>query len=466
MLQAYFYNILLDYFPFDPTLDQLRMFEHLAALACAPEGQLLVINGYAGTGKTSAMGTFVKVAKKQGCTCVLLAPTGRAAKVLALSAQEPVRTIHRAIFRQKTAGALGSEFSLDRNRYEDVIFIVDEASLISNQGGSRGFGSGRLLDDLIQYVCSGRRCGLVLMGDSAQLPPIFEQESYALSRTYLSAYDMHVEAISLKDVVRHQEASEIIQCATQLRLLQEKQVFQYPKFKVGADVRRIGGGELLESLDEAYGTYGEEEVMIITSSNKRAMQYNIGVRNTILYRESELERGDRLMIVKNNYFWTEGVEELSFLANGEVAQVQRVGRSVSLYGFRFVELNLLFESLNNLELDVLLNMDSLSSPGAALTREQEEGLYEAVRSDYDGFRGRDLMKELRKNKYYNALQAKYAYAITCHKAQGGQWAAVFIDYAVFDNDQLNMDYLKWLYTALTRAQKEVYLVNFPEAFFG
>ncbi len=460
-----FFYTLIEALPFEATADQRSLFDVLSRLTGHREEAIILVKGYAGTGKTSALGAFVNALKREKYKYVLMAPTGRAAKVMEAAAQANAKTIHRCIYRQKNANNPGAAFELDRNRHTDTLFIIDEASLISNTGSNGIFGTGRLLDDLMRYLLSGKRCRLVILGDTAQLPPVFEQDSPALSKSYMESYGYPVEEVCLSQIVRIQQESQIINNAHQIRLLQEKDTFKYPQLETGKDVLSIHGGELLEMLEQAYNRHGEEEVIVITGSNKRATQYNIGIRNTLLYRDSELQAGDRLMVVKNNYFWTEEVEELNFLANGEMAEVQRVGRHHEMYGFRFAEATLLFPHLHGLELDVMLNLDSLNSAEASLNQHQQEALFQAVKEDYNDLKSADRNKNMRKNPYFNALQVKYAYAITCHKAQGGQWQSVFVDYGIFHAEQLNKEYLRWLYTAITRATQQVFLVNFPKNFF-
>ena len=425
----------------------------------------MVLRGAAGTGKTTLAAAIVRALLGLKQKLMLLAPTGRAAKVFAQYAGSSAYTIHRRIYRQKSAGDLSS-FSLSDNLYRDMLFIVDEASMISAYGGdSNTFGSGSLLADLVHYVYQGQNCRLLLIGDHAQLPPVGEEESPALSTAVLHSLGLNTHEACLNEVLRQSRQSGILWNATRVRTMMTPVRIRFQGF---SDIVNVSGSELIESLASSYSRVGMDETMVVTRSNKRAVIYNRGIRNTVLDREEELCRGDQLMIVKNNYYWSErlrgddGSVPLSFLANGDSCVVQRVRNVHELYGFRFADVTILLPDYDNLEFTATVMLDTLSSEAPALTREQQEQLYVRVMEDYaDIPLKQDRLKALRNDAHYNALQVKYGYAVTCHKAQGGQWAHVYIDQGYMTDDMLTPDYLHWLYTALTRATEKVFLVNWP-----
>ena len=423
---------------------------------------VMILRGSAGTGKTTLAGAIVRAMNVLKQKMILLAPTGRAAKVFALNAGHPAYTIHRRIYRQKSAGDI-SAFNLNFNNNRDTLFMIDEASMIANQGyGESAFGSGCLLDDLMQFVYSGQNCRMVLVGDKAQLPPVGEDESPALMSDVLRAYGMKVYECDLNQVLRQSEDSGILWNATRIRTLIDDWILPKIRFQGFGDIVRVPGDELIESLATSYSRVGMDETMVITRSNKRANIYNQGIRNTVLDREDELCRGDQLMIVKNNYYWTEQSKEISFLANGDIAVVQRVRNVQELFGFRFADVTMTLPDYDNYELTATVILDSLTTESPALSREQQEQLYNAVMEDYADIPLKaDRIKQLKKDKYFNALQIKFAYAVTCHKAQGGQWAHVYIDQGYMTDDMLTPDYIHWLYTAFTRATEKLFLVNWP-----
>ena len=423
---------------------------------------VMILRGSAGTGKTTLAGAIVRAMNVLKQKMILLAPTGRAAKVFALNAGHPAYTIHRRIYRQKSAGDI-SAFNLNFNNNRDTLFMIDEASMIANQGyGESAFGSGCLLDDLMQFVYSGQNCRMVLIGDKAQLPPVGEDESPALMSDVLRAYGMKVYECDLNQVLRQSEDSGILWNATRIRTLIDDWILPKIRFQGFADIVRVPGDELIESLATSYSRVGMDETMVITRSNKRANIYNQGIRNTVLDREDELCRGDQLMIVKNNYYWTEQSKEISFLANGDIAVVQRVRNVQELFGFRFADVTMTLPDYDSYELTATVILDSLTTESPALSREQQEQLYNAVMEDYADIPLKaDRIKQLKKDKYFNALQIKFAYAVTCHKAQGGQWAHVYIDQGYMTDDMLTPDYIHWLYTAFTRATEKLFLVNWP-----
>ena len=449
-----------------PTPEQTHALDVFAQFMTDRSDQVvMILRGSAGTGKTTLASAIVKamVALKQ--KLLLLAPTGRAAKVFSLNAGHAAYTIHRRIYRQKSAGDLSS-FNLNDNLNRDTLFIVDEASMIANLGlGETAFGSGCLLDDLMQFVYSGQCCRLLLIGDKAQLPPVGEEESPALMAAALRGYGMRVYETDLNQVLRQNQESGILWNATQIRqMITHDSMTQLPKIRFTGftDIRMVPGSELIDALSTSYSRMGTDETIVITRSNKRANIYNQGIRNQVLDCEDELCRGDQLMIVKNNYFWTDGSKEIPFLANGDIAVVQRVRHVHELYGFRFAEVTMLFPDYDDFELTATVCLDTLTSEAPALTREQQEQLFNAVMEDYaDITVMAERIKKLKGDRYYNALQVKFAYAVTCHKAQGGQWAHVYLDQGYMTDDMLTPDYIHWLYTAFTRATEQLYLVNWP-----
>lgn len=468
MINNYLEFQIKEYFPYKPTIEQEKALKALALflLSTSPD-VIFVLRGYAGTGKTSLIGALVKAMDALKQKSVLLAPTGRAAKVFSGYASHPAFTIHKKIYRQRSFSNDTDNFSIADNLHSHTLFIVDEASMIANEGISGSvFGTGRLLDDLIQFVYSGVGCRLLLMGDTAQLPPIGETESPALSAGVLKGYGMEVVEVDLTEVVRQEQDSGILWNATLLRrLIVKDDCFSLPCFKLSgfADIQRLNGDELIDTLTSCYERDGMEETMVICRSNKRANLYNKGIRNSILYREDELNTGDVLMIVKNNYYWTEGEKDIDFIANGDTAKVQRIRRQRELYGFRFQEVLLAFPDYNDLEIEANILLDTLHADTPALAKAESDKLFYSVWEDYGEVTvKKERMKKLKSDPYYNALQVKYAYAITCHKAQGGQWKNVFLDQGYMSNEYLTPDYFRWLYTAFTRATERLYLVNYPK----
>ncbi len=468
MINNYLERQIKEIFHFQPTKEQDFVIKMLATFLLSPKSDLLfLLRGYAGTGKTSLVGALVKTLDMLKQKTILLAPTGRAAKVLSSYANHPAFTIHKKIYRQKSFADESASFSICDNLNKHTLFLVDEASMISNEGLSGSmFGSGRLLDDLIQYVYSGEGCRLLILGDTAQLPPVGEEQSPALSAMMLAGYGLEVMEANLTQVVRQAESSGILWNATALRkLLVQDECYSLPKIRITGfpDVKVVPGNELMEALEACYDNDGLEETIVVCRSNKRANIYNNGIRSRILWREGELNNGDLLMIAKNNYYWTEQEKDMDFIANGELAVVQRVRRQSELYGFRFVDVTLTFPDQDNYELDANLLLDTLQSESPALTRADADRLFNAVLEDYaDIPLKRERMKKMKADPYYNALQVKYAYAVTCHKAQGGQWKNVFIDQGYMSDEYLSPDYFRWLYTAFTRATGTLYLVNYPQ----
>ncbi len=481
-------------FAHEPTNEQylvVRKWEEF--LLSRKPNTLFLLKGYAGTGKTSLVAALVKTLLQLKQSVMLLAPTGRAAKVFSSYADAPAYTIHKRIYRQKSIVDMDN-FQTNINLHKHTLFVVDEASMISNEGlaGSM-FGTGRLLDDLMQFVYSCEGCRLILVGDTAQLPPVGEEESPALCKGVLEGYDLDVTEIKLTEVVRQEQESGILWNATHLRqLMQDELYYDFPRLRTNfPDVCVMPGDELIEALESSYHHCGMDQTIVVTRSNKRANIFNNGIRGRILDYEDELSGNDLVMVAKNNYYWTERINgnvnpefkiqnskfkaqnsqlstpssqlSTSFLANGDVAVVRRFRNERQLYGFRFADATLRFPDYDNMELDVTVLLDTLQSEAPALTRQQQEQLFNAVWEDYPEIRDkRERMKRLRQDPYYNALQIKYAYAVTCHKAQGGQWQHVYIDQGYVTEEMLTPDYFRWLYTALTRATEKVFLVNWPK----
>lgn len=451
-----------------PTPEQENTMNLLADFLLSTDSDgVFLLKGYAGTGKTSMVSALVKTLDELKQKCILLAPTGRAAKVFSHYAGHPAYTIHRRIYRQRTFSNELDNFTMNVNLHQHTLFIVDEASMISNDGLSGNmFGSGRLLDDLIQYVYGGQGCRLVLVGDTAQLPPVGEDESPALSADVLKGYGLSVTEYVLTQVVRQKLDSGILYNATGLRMQMSEDCFGVmPRIRTAGfpDMCRITGAELIEAINTCYDQAGMDETIIICRSNKRADLYNNGIRSTILYREDELNAGDMLMVAKNNYFWGAEAKELDFIANGDIAEVRRVRKVREMYGFRFADVLLSFPDYGDIELEVKILLDTLHSGSPAFSKEESDRLFYAVLEDYQDITvKRERMRKMKSDPWYNALQVKYAYAVTCHKAQGGQWKRVFIDQGYIAEDMLTPDYYRWLYTAFTRATETLYLVNFKE----
>ena len=461
----------------EPTECQDNFFRSVAEYIGSDE-DLMVVNGYAGTGKTTAVSAIISTLKELKIKSVLLAPTGRSAKVLSSYSSKPAYTIHKFIYRQKSVGNDGyGSFSLAPNKDKDTFFVVDEASLItidslSASGGTSSFGSGNLLEDLISFVRSGRDCKLLIIGDSAQLPPVGMDISPALNKDFMSSLGCY-RYVELHTVVRQEKESGILLNATHLRELMAEVVYMdsIPKSKVGLsvggydDVQRINGVELIECLSDAYSKYGDDRTVVLCRSNKRAVKYNLGIRSTVQFKEESLVHSDRLMIVKNCYQFLEDIKGLEYIANGDIASLERIYSHEERYGLHFAEARLRFPDYDDVEIRAKVILDTLQSESASLTYEQQNALYIGVNEDYSHITSKSKRWEaVREDKYFNALQLKYANAITCHKSQGGQWDCVFIDNA-FWNDEVAVEDLKWLYTAFTRAVRKVYLVNFDDSMF-
>lgn len=463
------YQILRN-FPFDLTADQMHaldVFERF--MTDSDERCVMILRGSAGTGKTSLASVIVRTLLDLQYKISLLAPTGRAAKVFSLNSGQPAATIHRSIYRERTFAGLDGKFNLNANLYRNRLFMIDEASMISLTSVNSTFGSGCLLDDLIQFVYNERNCRMLLIGDKAQLPPVGETESPALRTDVLAAYGLKVYECDLNEVLRQSQDSGILYNATIIRqMITHDQATALPKirFKGFADISIVPGDELIESLSTSYAEVGIDETMVITRSNKRANIFNQGIRNMVLGREEELTTGDMLMVVKNKYKEKQA-GGLSFIANGDRAIVRSVRNVRELYGFRFADVTLSFPDYDNTEEDMIAILDTLTTEAPALTHEQNEQLFQQVLADYaDVPLKSDRMKKIREDDYYNALQVKFGYAITCHKAQGGQWAHIYLDQGYMTDEMLTPDYIHWLYTAFTRATEHLYLVNWPKTQVG
>ena len=483
-------------FGFTPTHDQLNALETFACfLADREQNCVMVMRGSAGTGKTSLAGAMVRTFTRLGQKLLLMAPTGRAAKVFAMNSGHTAFTIHRKIYREKSYSGIGGQFNLNDNMHKNTLFMIDEASMIGRGGGmTSDFGTGDLLSDLVQFVYNGQNCRMLLVGDCAQLPPVGEEEAPALHAEVLEAMGLKVYECDLREVLRQSQDSGILVNATYIRSLtpglsprrgeaplDSNSGLDFSEFscdnllKVGlprirfkgfADIVMVPGDELVERISSSYADVGMDETMVVTRSNKRANVYNQGIRATVLDREDELCTGDLLMVVKNKYLDKPQGDhgQLAFIANGDRVKVQRVRNIRELFGFRFADVWLQFLDYDDFEMQQTVVLDTLTTEAPALTHEQQEQLYEAVMEDYaDIPLKRDRMAKLKQDEYFNALQIKYAYAVTCHKAQGGQWAHVYIDQGYMTDDMLMPDYIHWLYTAFTRATEKLFLVNWPKA---
>ena len=473
---------ILQQFGFPPTQEQANALDVFARFLTDRNPQVvMILRGSAGTGKTSLSGAIVRTLQAIRQKVMLLAPTGRAAKVFSLNSGTPAYTIHRRIYREKSFSGVDGQFNLNDNLFTDTLFMVDEASMVANMGlGGMNFGSGCLLDDLVHFVYQGRNDRLMLIGDKAQLPPVGEEESPALNAAMLQGYGLTVYECDLNEVLRQSKQSGILYNATMIRqMITHDDITQLPKIRFSgfSDIRQMPGVELIEALADSYHHVGLDDTIVVTRSNKRANIFNQGIRNMVLDREEELSQGDILMIVKNNYYWMEEERKKikekdnqvpsndipAFLANGDRAKVLKVRRRIDLYGFRFATLLLQFPDYGNYELEATVLLDTLTSEAPALTHEQQEQLFHQIEEDYQDVPLKaDRMKAIRQDQFYNALQVKFAYAVTCHKAQGGQWAHVYVDQGYMTDDMLTPDYIHWLYTAFTRATEMLYLVNWPE----
>lgn len=471
MNESEFYSFLKNDFPHNTTPKQDIALQLLAKFVLTTnKNETFLLKGYAGTGKTTIVGALVKNLSKVKKKSVLLAPTGRAAKVISNYSDKQAFTIHKKIYFPKSKQG-GVSFTLKENKHRDTIFIVDEASMIpDNVQDSKLFENGSLLDDLMHFVYSGHNCKILLIGDSAQLPPVHLSISPALDRELLERqYNTSVVFIELDEVVRQQEDSGILINATRLRERLEEDFFEDFKFS-GEDfpdiIRPVDGQEIMDAIGDSYSTLGNEESVIIVRSNKRANLYNQSIRERILFQESELSAGDYLMVVKNNYFWVDDTSEAGFIANGDIVEVLEIFSFKELYGFRFAEVTVRMVDYPNMKpLETVLLLDTLTLETPSLTYEQSNSLYQEVMKDYANEKSKyKKFLAVKNNKFFNALQVKFSYAITCHKSQGGQWNTVFVEQPYLPNG-VDKEYLRWLYTAITRAQHKLYLIGFRDEFF-
>jgi len=471
MLKDRLNNIITSNIGFKPTKAQEEAIELLSQFVTNPNSkQCFLLKGYAGTGKTSLIASFVKTLSGFKIPYVLLAPTGRAAKVLSSYCGFPAYTIHKWIYRQKGMKDGEGRFDLNINMLKNAIFIVDEASMLSNSSYEDSiFGTGKLLNDLINFVGRGTACRLIIVGDVAQLPPVGMDISPALDSSVLETFDLNVIQADLTEVVRQEADSGILHNATIIREMLDSDIIDIPNFELSDfnDIHRLSGGDLIETLSSEYDKHGREGNVVLSYSNKRANKYNEGIRSRILYKDEELSVGDFLMVVRNSYFWVEDKPDIGFIANGDIVEVTRIGKRSELYGFKYADVTIKLIDYQNQEIDVKILLDTLTIEGPSLTSAQNKELYTKIAEDYNHIKTKPArLKKIKEDPYFNAIQVKFAYAVTCHKAQGGQWRNVFIDQGFFKEDMISREYLRWLYTALTRATDKVYLVNFDKKFYG
>ncbi|MDX9772981.1 MAG: AAA family ATPase [Bacteroidales bacterium] len=464
------YTLLEKNLGYIPTQDQSDCMRLLANYVTDNTNDVIfLLTGYAGTGKTSVIASLVNTLTTLRQKSVLLAPTGRAAKVLRSYSGKEAYTIHRKIYRQKSATDGVGKFVLDKNLHKETYFIVDESSMIPEDSSEGSiFGSGRLLEDLLEYVYTGTGCKLILVGDVAQLPPVGSIVSPALDVDVLRSTGFAIETFELHQVIRQSEGSGILMNATAVRQQVSDGDLSFPELMLSgySDIERLSGNDLIECLSESYDRCGTDGAIVVVNSNNLANKYNQGIRNRVFFREEEISAGDIIMVVKNNYYWLKDDENTSFIANGDIAEVRRIRRYEEMYGMRFAEMTLWFRD-TELEIDAKVMLDTLMMGTPSLSSEKSRELYFAVLADHPGIRSkRKQFEAVKADPYYNALQIKFAYAVTCHKSQGGQWERVFIDQGMFNRQEPTIDYLRWFYTALTRATDKVYLVNFPDRWFS
>lgn len=465
-----FYQILRQSFPFNLTLLQDIFLQKIAQFSTDNESQdVFILKGYAGTGKTTLIASLVQHLGKVHKKAVLLAPTGRAAKVIANYAHKPAFTIHKKIYFPKKT-ARGVHFTLQTNKHKDTIFIVDEASMIADSlVESQANQASSLLDDLMRYVYQGERCKLIFVGDGAQLPPVHLQDSPALlTETFERHYDKSAQSIELDEVMRQEEGSGILFNATIIRAFLRNESYDQFKFEITGfkDIVNLQDGyDIQDALMQAYSQQGLEETAFVVRSNKRANLYNQQIRSRILFKENNLSVGDYLMVVKNNYFWLEATDEAGFIANGDTIEVLEIYNQTSLYGFDFVRVKIrMIDYPNQIPFETILILNTLTSETPSLSSEDANKLYQEVLQDYQDLPAYKRNEKVKQNEYFNALQIKFSYAMTCHKSQGGQWQTVFIEQPYLPNG-IDKDYLRWLYTALTRSKEKVYLIGFKEDCF-
>ena len=457
-----FKHCILKHFKFEPTKDQTAFIDLFASFMTKREShKTFLLKGYAGTGKTTLVSALVKTCKELNIPIILLAPTGRAAKVLGNYSSAPASTIHRAIYHKKSMD-IASNFVLGFNKISNALFVVDEASMI-NTSSESFFGTGDLLSDLVEYVFSGApNTKLLLLGDDAQLPPVFQENSPALDVKKLESMGLDVTSCTLTEVLRQSEESGILINATHIRQnIESPESLQLQCFP---DVKRVDGSNFVECIEQSFATVGMEEILVVTRSNKMASLYANGIRNRILSKEGKLSNGDKLMVLKNNYFFG-GDYGLELIANGDMAEIVRIGKTKELYGMNFRDLTLYFSDYSY-EIDVTILEESLTCVTPAELQELNTKLFKAVEEDYAHIKSkRERYKKMREDKYLNALQVKLAYAITCHKAQGGQWKHIYVDMGRIAKDEIDISFMRWLYTAVTRATEKLYLIQFSDDYF-
>jgi len=471
MLNDHIKNCILKNLEHIPTDGQNKLIEKLSDFILDDDSRkIFLLKGYAGTGKTTVISALVKATTELNIRSLLLAPTGRAAKVLSSYSQKSAFTIHKKIYRQKSTKDGFGTFILNANLYSNTLFIVDEASMISNYSNDLSiFGSGRLLNDLLDYVYNDKKCKLILIGDTAQLPPVGIDISPALDVDVLSSFNFKVQEIILTEVLRQSKESGVLFNATEVRANISSSKIEFPKILIDefSDIESIAGNDLIENINDSYDKYGLENTIIITRSNKRANQYNKGIRSKILWREEEIAVGDFIMVVKNNYFWISDNEDIDFIANGDIAEIIQIKKYSERYGFRFADVVLRFIDYNNVEVTCKIILDTLDINSAALSNDDNKKLFYNITEDYSEIKRKKAKYEMVKtNPFFNALQVKFAYAVTCHKAQGGQWKSVFVDHGYISDDMIDIEFLRWLYTAFTRPTEKLYLVNFNKKFFN
>lgn len=470
MLKEHIETILLQKLVFDPTPSQYTLIKGISNFILNKKDEkVFLLKGFAGTGKTTMINAIVNCLSEFKYKSVLLAPTGRAAKVISSYTGQNASTIHRKIYKQKSAKDGFGKFILSFNTHSDTFFIIDEVSMIANNTGeSNVFGTGRLLDDVFSYVFSGNNCNLILIGDEAQLPPIGLDISPALDKYELGKYGYNLQHTTMTDIVRQALDSGILFNSFKIREMIKNHTKGYPELQTKRfdDIIRLQGIDLVEEIENSYSYVGMDETIIVCRSNKRANKYNAGIRNQILYREEEISTGDYLMVVKNNYFWISDEKTDDFIANGDIGEIMRIVKYEERYGRRFADITIRLIEHNDMEVDVKIMLDTLSIDGPSLPYDDNKELFYSVLEDYNSIIGKHKQyKAVKEDPFFNALQVKFSYAVTCHKAQGGQWKHVFIDQGYITDELLNLDYYRWLYTAITRATTKVYLVNFNKLFF-
>jgi ATP-dependent exoDNAse (exonuclease V) alpha subunit len=471
MISSAFYSTLRKNFPFNPTIKQDVFFQQIAEfITNTDNNEIFVLKGFAGTGKTTLISTIVNNLVEINKKYVLLAPTGRAAKVIANYSNKPAFTIHKKIYFPKKGSGGGVTFTLQQNKHKNTLFIVDEASMISDVNSeSKLYENGSLLDDLISYIYSGTNCKMLLLGDTAQLPPVNSDISPALDIDSLALhYDKEIKHIELDEVMRQGENSGILTNATDLRAILNEPFFDTFKFNLKGfkDVIRLTDGyDIQDAINSAYSNYSIEDTAFIVRSNKRANQYNQQIRTKILDKENELSTGDFLMVVKNNYFWLKETDEAGFIANGDIVEVLEIFNIQELYGFQFAKVKIrMIDYPNQIPFETVLILNTLTSESPSLTYDESNRLYQEVMKDYEGETKFKKFQKVKANPHFNALQVKFSYSITCHKSQGGQWNTVFIEKPYLP-EGIDRDYIRWLYTAITRAKNQLYLIGFKDEDF-